>query len=63
VLSYFGFIPASLLGIDVRNLLARAVDMAERCQLQTPTEQNPGADLGVLMAARRMRQTYPHRIT
>lgn len=51
VLSYFGLVPASLLGIDVRKLLARAAGMAERCQLQTPIEQNPGADLGVSMAA------------
>jgi glucose-6-phosphate isomerase len=51
VLSYFGLIPASLLGIDVKRLLARAADMAERCRLPTPIEQNPGADLGATMGA------------
>jgi glucose-6-phosphate isomerase len=51
VLSYFGVVPALLLGIDVRKLLARAADMVQRCQLQTPIERNPGADLGALMAA------------
>jgi len=51
VLSYFGMVPASLLGIDVRKMLARAADMARRCQLQTPIERNPGADLGATMAA------------
>ena len=51
VLSYFGLVPAALLGIDVRKLLSRAADMAQRCQLQTPIERNPGADLGACMAA------------
>jgi len=51
VLSYFGLVPASLLGIDITTLLARAADMAQRCRLQTPIEKNPGADLGNMMAA------------
>ncbi len=51
VLSYFGLVPASLLGIDVTKLLARAADMIQRCRLQTPIEENPGADLGATMAA------------
>lgn len=51
VLSYFGLVPASLLGIDIAKLLARAAEMAQRCRLQTPIEQNPGADLGTRMAA------------
>lgn len=51
VLSYFGLVPASLLGIDIGKLLARAAEMAQRCRLQTPIEQNPGADLGNTMAA------------
>ena len=51
VLSYFGLVPASLLGIDVTKLLARAADMVQRCRLQTPIEENPGADLGATMAA------------
>ena len=51
VLSYFGLVPASLLGIDIAKLLAQAAEMAQRCRLQTPIEQNPGADLGATMAA------------
>jgi len=51
VLSYFGLVPASLLGIDIGKLLARAAEMAQHCRLQTPIEQNPGADLGNTMAA------------
>jgi len=51
VLSYFGLVPASLLGIDIDKLLARAGEMAQHCRLQTPIEQNPGADLGNTMAA------------
>ena len=51
VLSYFGLVPASLLGIDITTLLARAAEMAQRCRLQTPIEKNPGADLGNMMAA------------
>lgn len=51
VLSYFGLVPASLMGIDITKLLARAADMVHRCRLQTPIEENPGADLGATMAA------------
>lgn len=51
VLSYFGLVPASLLGIDITTLLARAAEMAQLCRLQTPIEKNPGADLGNMMAA------------
>ncbi|HEV2172441.1 MAG TPA: glucose-6-phosphate isomerase [Nitrospira sp.] len=51
VLSYFGLVPASLLGIDIGKLLARAAEMAQRCRRQTPIDQNPGADLGNTMAA------------
>lgn len=51
VLSYFGLVPASLLGIDITTLLVRAAEMAQCCRLQTPIEKNPGADLGNMMAA------------
>jgi glucose-6-phosphate isomerase/transaldolase/glucose-6-phosphate isomerase len=51
VLSYFGLVPAALLGIDVAKLLARGADMAQRCRLQAPIDENPGADLGATMAA------------
>lgn len=51
VLSYFGLVPAALLGIDVAQLLARAAMMARICQIQTPLAHNPGADLGATMAS------------
>lgn len=51
VLSYFGLVPAALLGIDVGQLLARAAMMSRICHVQTPLAHNPGADLGATMAA------------
>ena len=51
VLSYFGLVPAALLGIDVTRLLTRATVMAQACRIQTPLGQNPGADLGATMAS------------
>ena len=43
VLSPFGMVPATLMGLDVRTLLDRAAVMAEWCRL---ANENPGADLG-----------------
>src|SRR4029077_533377 len=51
VLSYFGLVPAALMGIDVTQLLSRATAMAQACRIQSPLGQNPGADLGATMAA------------
>lgn len=51
VLSYFGLVPAALMGIDVAQLLARAAMMVRICQVQTPLAHNPGADLGAAMAS------------
>lgn len=51
VLSYFGLVPAALMGIDVSELLSRATAMAEACRIQTPLGRNPGADLGATMAS------------
>ena len=51
VLSYFGLVPAALIGIDVTRLLMRATVMAQACRTQTPLGQNPGADLGATMAS------------
>jgi len=51
VLSYFGLVPAALMGIDVARLLTRATAMAQACRIQSPLEQNPGADLGAAMAS------------
>jgi transaldolase/glucose-6-phosphate isomerase len=43
-LSLFGLVPAALLGVDLRRLLDRALEMAEACRLG---EGNPGLDLGL----------------
>lgn len=51
VLSYFGLVPAALLGIDLVRLLGRAEDMARRCRRQDPLEDNPGVELGATMSA------------
>src|SRR4029079_270075 len=51
VLSYFGLVPAVLIGVDVARLLTRATAMAQACRIQSPLEQNPGADLGATIAS------------
>jgi len=45
-LSYFGLVPAAILGIDLEKLLDKAEAMADRCFADGP---NPGAWLGVVM--------------
>jgi glucose-6-phosphate isomerase/transaldolase/glucose-6-phosphate isomerase len=51
VLSYFGLVPAALLGLDLDKLLARAADMAAQCREHHAVERNPGVELGAAMAA------------
>ncbi|MBN1565373.1 MAG: hypothetical protein JXA10_16120, partial [Anaerolineae bacterium] len=48
-LSYFGLVPAGLIGVDLNTLLDRAMAMAETCSADHPTAQNPGAILGAVM--------------
>ncbi len=50
VLSYFGLVPAALLGMDLFSLLDRADRMREACASCVPLGQNPGAWLGAVMA-------------
>ncbi len=45
-LSYFGLVPAVLMGVDIKELLERAVRAAHACEHYLPTEENPGARLG-----------------
>ena len=54
VLSYFGLVPAALLGLDVSKLLSRALAMREACRHTTHPKDNPGAALGGMMAAMAM---------
>lgn len=49
VLSYFGLVPAALMGLDVELLLRRAVEMARQCGATPPPPENPGAVLGTSM--------------
>lgn len=48
-LSYFGMVPAALMGLDLRTLLDRASALAERCKPETPIDRNPGARLGAAL--------------
>ncbi len=50
VLSYFGLVPAALMGVDVARLLARATKMARVCHVQAPLRRNLGVDLGSRLA-------------
>src|SRR6476469_2693011 len=48
-LSYFGLVPAVLIGIDVGRLLHRAHRMAEACAPSVPELDSPGAWLGAIL--------------
>jgi transaldolase/glucose-6-phosphate isomerase len=47
-LSYFGMVPAALIGVDVEKMLGRAIEMARSCEDLEP-ENNPGVWLGAVM--------------
>jgi transaldolase/glucose-6-phosphate isomerase len=48
-LSYFGLVPAALVGVDVPLLLDRALARASACESCVATGDNPGAWLGTIM--------------
>jgi transaldolase/glucose-6-phosphate isomerase len=48
-LSYFGLVPGSLMGVDVKEMLERAVEMAHSCADSVPADNNPGVWLGAVM--------------
>ncbi len=48
-LSYFGLLPATLMGIDVSELLARALRMVCACAPSVPAKENPGLMLGAAL--------------
>jgi transaldolase/glucose-6-phosphate isomerase len=48
-LSYFGLVPAALIGIDIEMLLHRAHRMAEACAAFVPALENPAAWLGAIL--------------
>ena len=51
VLSLFGLVPATLMGVDSRLLLSRAESMRRQCLPNVPTADNPGAWLGATIGA------------
>jgi len=61
-LSYFGLVPAALMGVDVARLLERARTMMSACGGNIPTMRNPalrlGAALGALAEAGRDKITF-----
>jgi len=48
-LSYFGLVPGALMGVDVGEMLERAVEMAHSCADSVPADSNPGVWLGGVM--------------
>src|SRR2546425_2713674 len=56
-LSDFGVVPAAIMGLDMAKLLGAAEEMAHACSCSVPTDDNPGAVLGVILgvAARKGR--------
>jgi transaldolase/glucose-6-phosphate isomerase len=61
-LSFFGLVPAALIGVDVETLLHRAHRMAEACAACVPILENPaawlGASLGEAALAGRNKATF-----
>lgn len=48
-LSYFGLVPAALMGIDVREIMAGASNMMKLCGPDTAAGENPGVILGAML--------------
>jgi glucose-6-phosphate isomerase len=48
-LSYFGMVPAALMGLDVHLLLSRAKEMAQSCAAVMPAAKDPALQLGVVI--------------
>jgi len=48
-LTYFGLVPAALIGVDVKVLLGSALRMMRACGSQVKLAENPGVALGVAM--------------
>ena len=49
VLSEFGLAPAAAMGLDVRRLLERGLEMERSCGPDIPPRENPGVRLGVAL--------------
>ncbi len=51
VLSYFGLVPAAVMGIDAARLLDRAESLLQGCASCVPADSNPGVLLGTVLGA------------
>jgi glucose-6-phosphate isomerase len=49
-LSFFGLVPAGLIGVDIVGLLSRAVEASDACGPEVPLDENPAAGLGAFLA-------------
>ncbi|MGH7365108.1 MAG: RpiB/LacA/LacB family sugar-phosphate isomerase [Candidatus Rokuibacteriota bacterium] len=49
-LSFFGLVPAALIGVDIKILLERAHDMVETCGNEVGVRGNPAVQLGAVLA-------------
>jgi transaldolase/glucose-6-phosphate isomerase len=50
-MSFFGMVPAAIMGLNVAQLLDRASRMAAVCSTRLPLDRNPGAKLGAALGA------------
>jgi glucose-6-phosphate isomerase len=48
-LSYFGLVPAALMGLNIKQLLGRAEAVMQDCNAAVPAAENPGLLLGAIM--------------
>jgi len=48
-LSYFGVVPAALMGLDIKKLLDRSERIVHSCASVVPAADNPGARLGAII--------------
>jgi transaldolase / glucose-6-phosphate isomerase len=48
-LSNFGMVPAAVMGLDTKKLLARAAEMVRACGAGATVDENPGAVLGIIL--------------
>jgi len=48
-LSYFGIVPAALMGVDIKEFLDRTLQMVRACGPNIPVRQNPGVVLGAVL--------------
>lgn len=48
-LTYFGLVPAALMGLDVQRILARALCMRHACDADVSVRKNPGIRLGAAL--------------